>query len=276
MSLIPHRFFPRSMFDMDSWFRNDNLWGPSTLDLFDPFDELDRLMSRNIRWLDVPQMLSESILPSRPNLPMIPQKHRIVVDVRGFNPNSITTEVKGDQLIVTGCEGQKPSDQGDYSVKEFKRTYKIPDNVDVSKLVSFVTGNGRFVVEIPYKLERLRESDDLFPRLIDEEGGKKRMEMHLSLPENIDPNKVNVTFKDRDLIVQAEDKQEKPDTVSRVYYYRRSTLPENTDFNALKCHLEKNKLTVTAPVTMSLKEGPRQIPIETGQQQAQQEQQRLR
>ncbi|CAF1132482.1 unnamed protein product, partial [Brachionus calyciflorus] len=44
MSLIPHRF-PRSMFEMDFWSRPEHLGlGPSTLDLFDPFDELDHMM----------------------------------------------------------------------------------------------------------------------------------------------------------------------------------------------------------------------------------------
>ena len=40
MSLIPTSFFPRSMFDMDYWMRPTMDIGPSTLDVFDPFDEL--------------------------------------------------------------------------------------------------------------------------------------------------------------------------------------------------------------------------------------------
>lgn len=39
MSLIPHGFLPRSMFDMDLWHKPAH-HGQSTLDLFDPFDEL--------------------------------------------------------------------------------------------------------------------------------------------------------------------------------------------------------------------------------------------
>ena len=41
MSLIQHSLFPRSMLDMDTWFR-------PTLDVFDPFDELDTMLGRNL------------------------------------------------------------------------------------------------------------------------------------------------------------------------------------------------------------------------------------
>jgi hypothetical protein len=45
MSLLSYSFFPRSMFDMDLWPSGSDL-RPSTLDLFDSFDDLDRVMSR--------------------------------------------------------------------------------------------------------------------------------------------------------------------------------------------------------------------------------------
>ena len=64
MSLVPitPSFFPRSMFDMDMWARPSSLGvGPSTLDLFDPFDELDRMMSRNLMWLNEPETSKEPI-----------------------------------------------------------------------------------------------------------------------------------------------------------------------------------------------------------------------
>lgn len=43
MSLIQHGLFPRSMFDTDYWYRPQSLTvglPTSTLDIFDPFDEL--------------------------------------------------------------------------------------------------------------------------------------------------------------------------------------------------------------------------------------------
>ena len=63
---------------------------PSALDVFDPFNELDRMMSRNISWLNEPSML-----PSRLRSPLVPQKYRITLDCSGYNKSSMNTEVQG-------------------------------------------------------------------------------------------------------------------------------------------------------------------------------------
>ena len=117
MSLIQPTIFPRSVMDMDLWNRpldmNMNLsplspvspltklrdpfdvFGPTSLDLFDPFSELDRLMSRNISWLTEP-----SILPPRLTQSLAPQKYRITLDCSGFSESSIKTTVKGEHFIL--------------------------------------------------------------------------------------------------------------------------------------------------------------------------------
>ena len=73
---------------------------------------------------------------------------------------------------------------------------------------------------------------------------------------------LSVTVRDRDVIIKAEDKIEKDDTVSTFSFYKRCTLPENTDFGALKCTMEDQKLTITAPLNADSKQNYRQIPIE--------------
>ena len=119
MSLLSHSFFPRSMFDMDFW--NPSLAGPSTLDLFDAFDDLDRMMSRNLIWLNEPETLRLSS-PKQP----VSEKYRITLDCQGFNPNSIKTEIKdNNKLVVSASEG-KPSATSDYSLREFRKTYDLP------------------------------------------------------------------------------------------------------------------------------------------------------
>lgn len=119
MSLLSHSFFPRSMFDMDLW--NPSLAGPSTLDLFDAFDDLDRMMSRNLIWLNEPETLRLSS-PKQP----VSEKYRITLDCQGFNPNSIKTEIKdNNKLVVSASEG-KPSATSDYSLREFRKTYDLP------------------------------------------------------------------------------------------------------------------------------------------------------
>jgi len=252
MSLIPHGYFPRSAFDMDRWI-DPSLGGPSTMDLFDPFDELDHMMSRNLQWL------------SRPDIPLalpsVPQKYRITLDCLGYSPASIKTDVKGNKLTVSGKEEIK-DDRGDFHVKEFKKTYTLPAHAEADKLASFMTRNGQLVIEMPLKEIAKHSNDDLFPRVVDSSNGGKAVQMKFHMPDNIDPSKVHVSVKDRDLIVKAEDKVEKPDGVSRFYYYKRTTMPENTDFNAMKCNFDANHtMSIDAPLDLNFR-GHRRIPVD--------------
>jgi hypothetical protein len=59
MSLIPHSIFPRRMMDLNSWMAplKSDWSAATTLDLFDPFDELDTLMSQDIDWISKPEFL---------------------------------------------------------------------------------------------------------------------------------------------------------------------------------------------------------------------------
>lgn len=245
MSLIPFDVMPRSMLDMDTWFR-------PTLDLFDPFDVVDRALSRNLQWLDWPSFME-------PIKPIVPRKYRVTVDCAGYEPKSVKTEIQNKNLIVSGKEDVKEQ-SGDYSTKEFRKTYKLPDNAETEKLVSFMTPLGQLVVEVPLK-EEGQIQEDLFPRIVDKPEGGKQMSMKCSVPQGVDPTKISVTCKDRDLIIKAEDVKERPDSVSRMHYYKRCTLPENTDFNSLKCRFQNNQLEIEAPIQPGLS-FQRQYPIE--------------
>jgi len=194
MSLIPHTFSPRSLFNMDNWmqpFGSFSNWPmttgvpTSTLDLFDPFDELDTAIARNLQWLNRPEWLG-----TMPTLPRVPQKYRITLDCTGYNPNSIKTEVINNQVFVTGREESKF--ENDYSVKEFKKTYNLPETAESNQLVSFMTGDGQLVIEVPLRETRISPNLDLMPRIVDApEGGGKLVQMQFSIPEGIRPEKVH-------------------------------------------------------------------------------------
>ncbi|CAF0781980.1 unnamed protein product [Brachionus calyciflorus] len=250
---------------MESWMRQPTMMGmgPSTLDVFDPFDELDRMMGRNLEWVNMPDILSEM----KQLRPRVPKKWRVQLDVRGFKPKSIKCNVSDDhkKLIVSAHEGDETKKGTEnYTHREMKRTFNLPKHCEVDKMVSFVTPNGKLIVEIPQKTEETHKgTEDLFPRIVEGEKGMKNVQMSMHLPESIDPSKVKVTCKDRDLIVQAEEKTESADSSSQMYFYRRSTMPENTDFNSLKCVMDKNhNLQITAPVSMEMKQSERAIPVE--------------
>ena len=241
MSLIRHRFFPRTIFD-DPWFF-------PTLDIFDPFDEFDhRFFERHLEWLKMPPFFDRT--PVR-----VPRTYRISVDTAGYNPKSIKTEIKDGKLFVSGKEEFKDTN-GDYSSKEFGRSYDLPKNSETDKLVSFATKNGQLVVDVPLKAEKsVAFEDDLFPKIVE-----KQVSMKCSVPNNIDPSKLNVTIKDHDLIIQAEDISETSDSYSKKTYYKRCTMPKNCDFQNMKCHYSNGSLSIEAPISSA--EIDRQIPIE--------------
>jgi len=276
MSLIPHSFFPRRMFDMDNWVPSSFFASPmqalSTMDIFDPFDELDRSMSRNLRWFDRPT----SFQPV--GLPTVPQKYRISVNCAGYAADCVKTELKDQKdqkvLLVHGKEeiGRKGSD--DYSKKELKKTFVLPKNIEFDKMASFMTPSGMFIVEFPLCETASTPNLGLLPQYTETEGGNKQIKMAFPLPQNIDPSKLQVSVKDRDLIMRVEDKTETPDAFSRVHIYTRTTLPENTDFSQLKCVYGNNQLCITAPVYGQQQQqvgwGGQNIPVELKQQQQQQ------
>lgn len=212
MSLLQHRYFPRSMFDMDQWFR-EPVHGPNTLDLFDPFDELDNTISRNLQWLNRPEFLNYM-----PLFPKVPQKYRITLDCIGFSPKSITTNITEDNKLT--IHAREESKQGeDFSLREFRKTFDLPYNCEKDKMVSFVATGGKLVVEVPLKETEKSPNQDLFPQIVDK-NGSKMVKMQFVLPENLDPENASVSVKDRDLVFRVEDKIEKPDQTSRFYFYK--------------------------------------------------------
>jgi HSP20 family molecular chaperone IbpA len=254
MAIIPQTVFPRSLFDMDKWFHPNDKTGPTALDLFDAFDELDHMMDCNLDWITKPEF------PQLPLTPLVPQKYRIVVDCHGYQPQSIKTKVKGNKLMVSAHEEDKYEGE-DFQTRQFKRTYTLPVTCETDKLVSFMTRHGQLVIEFPLRETESHLNQDLVPRILDAPDGSKTVSVRFNVPENIDPSKVTVSIKDRDLIVKAEDKIEKPDGFSQFYYYKRTTLPENTKFDELKCKYDNNQLSVTAPMSLETK-SHRTVPIE--------------
>jgi len=244
MSLIQYDLFPRSMFDMNNWVAPISKSGVSTLDLFDAFDELDHTIGRNIQWLNKPEFLQPLSMG-----PMVPQKYRIVVDCPGFTAESIKTNKVGKKLIVTAREDKHEGE--DFHVREFKKTYDLPERCVYEKMVSFMTSPGHLVIEFPLREIDMHMNMDLLPKIVDSTDGGKMVTLSFGLPLNITPEKVKVQIKDRDLIVKVEDKVEEKDSMTKFYYFKRTTLPENTDFDKLTCKYENNKMIVTAPLNMN-------------------------
>lgn len=119
---------------------------------------------------------------------------------------------------------------------------------------------GTLVIEIPLRETNLHMNADLMPKIISTKEGKA-VSLNFGVPANIDPSKVHVSIKDRDLICKADDVKKTADTTSKLHYYKRTTLPENTDFDKMKVTWEKNKLMCSAPLKQVQKH-IKTIPIE--------------
>lgn len=226
----------------------------TSLDIFDPFDEIDRQLSSNISWLTQPLAL----IPEISLVPRVPEKHRISIRVPGIkDESSIKTEVKDNKLIVSAKEGEQAVQEHDYEFHEFKRTFELPKNLDTKNLVTFKSGD-TLVCEIPIKQTK-KQLDSLVPVIEEGEGGQKKVSLNVVIPDNIDPSKVSVTLKDRDVVIKANYREKKENSDTSVYYMRRSSLPMNTDLNSLKCTAQNgNQLRIEA----SLGENPnKSVPI---------------
>lgn len=249
-----HGFYPRPAFN--SWPLQIVL--PIESDVQDGSD----LISMN-----EPSLIAHLIGLAPSPKPKRAQKHRIRVDLHGLSPKSIKTEISEDKsrLIVSGQEGER-HEEADFFVKELRRTFKLPENVETDKMTSFVTRNGDLMIEFPIREEKPQVAKPNNESLIDvkpqNENGEN-FKVSMQLPENVDASKIKVTCRDRDVVVEINDETKTSEgAVSQVYFYRRNTIPEYADVNAVKCALENNTLTIEAPRLARPISNLKTIPIE--------------
>jgi len=215
-------------------------------EVFDPFDHVDQTLHRQLHWL----MHPESMRPITQQ-PDEPHRYRLSLDCRGFSPKSLKIDlkdVKGQKVLkVCGLEESGNKNSDDFHRKELKKSFTLPKNVECNKLVSFMTPEGKLIIEMPFKRMHEAQLASMLPHIVDTKTGKE-MRIKLPLPEGISAEKVHVMVKDRDLIVQCEDRVITPDSLTRVHVINRVTLPENIQWSALKCVKQEDAVVVTAPL----------------------------
>ena len=150
----------------------------SNVNTFRSYTDYDYYISSpNVIWINKPA----SVEPS--DIQKAARKHRIIVDCYGFKSSSIKTELRDKQIDVIAYEEEKRS-KSNFSVREFKRTFDIPSQAEVDKLVSFLTKNGLLVIEVPLKPD---DQFDLLPRISDD---GKSVSYKFSVPDNFDISKL--------------------------------------------------------------------------------------
>jgi len=151
---LPVGRFPRHLFDFENFF------GPS-LDLFDPFDETDlasHRMQTALQWLQDPPRLQRELCPvtghkKRPHS----DKFRVTLDVTGYRPEDLSVKVIGRKLYIDGKQDHREGE--DFTLREMRKTYDLPENASFEHMTSFLTAKGTLVVEFPLITET-KERDD--------------------------------------------------------------------------------------------------------------------
>lgn len=263
---LPVGRFPRQLFDFDNFF------GPS-LDLFDPFDEVDlasHRMQSALQWLQDPPRLQHELCPvtghkKRPHT----DKFRVTLDVNGYKPEDLSVKVVARKLFIEGK--QEFRDGEDFSVREMRKTYDIPENASFEHMTSFLTAKGTLVVEFPlvseskqrddhhHQLQHVGDSakefnfDEFFksafePKICDDtEKGGKKIDLSLDMT-GFKPDQIQIHLKDHDLIVQGESSSSDKHHTARSYIYKAVTLPPNIDVDHMRSFLHDGKrLVITAP-----------------------------
>jgi HSP20 family molecular chaperone IbpA len=263
---LPVGHFPRHLFDFE------NFLGPS-LDLFDPFDEIDlasHRMQTALQWLQDPPRLQRELCPVTGHKKRShSDKFRVTLDVTGYKPEDLSVKVVGRKLYIDGK--QEFRDGEDYSVKEMRKVYDIPENASFEHMTSFLTTKGTLVVEFPlvtqtkerddhhHQLQKYGDNvkefnfDEFFksafePKICDDtEKGGKKIDLSLDMT-GFRPDQIQIHLKDHDLIVQGESSSSDKHHTARSYIYKAVTLPPNIDVEHMRSFLHDGKrLIITAP-----------------------------
>ncbi len=181
----------------------------------------------NLHWFKLPEF-SEIFKAKH----QVPEKWRVTVDCSGYEPKHVHIELKHDKLVVWGREesSQEVQDPAQFHVKTFKRMFDIPPNAVQQKYTSFMTPDGKLIVEMPLAETETRPHDHKQAKFERTLSGNETVSVSFRVPQGIDPAKVNISVKDNNLVMHVEDEQKTQDSMYKVHLYRRTSMPPNTDF----------------------------------------------
>jgi HSP20 family molecular chaperone IbpA len=259
------------------------------LDFFDPWRDFDTFPTalstqpNAFRWVNEPLRLTHSKSHAQnggshqhslraPNA----EKFRVQLNVAGFNPETIKTRVEGRKVIVEAKQEDRQPD-GDYNIREIRKTYELPEHADANRMASYVTPNNMFVIEVPIhnpeNERRLAQAtndnqaltqfgqyrDPLFdyhgflggsdfqPHIVDKGNNQKQLEMNVGM-KNFRPQEIKVSVKNNELIVQGEHRHKDENRSERSFFFKSTTLPPGTQVDQLESHLtDDGQLKIEAP-----------------------------
>ena len=125
------------------------------LDFFNPWEDFQPspqtvvIVPKSFRWVNEPQTLADPRLTGqkhghhlqqqqrRPQKPH-DHKHRVQLNVAGFDPQTIQTKVENGKVIVEGKQEERQED-GDFNIRQFRKSYPVPEHAGrSSEIVSSI------------------------------------------------------------------------------------------------------------------------------------------
>jgi len=249
------------------------------LDFFDPwrdFNTFPTALANTFRWVNQPPQLTHSSSLQRQSSVPHAEKFRVQLNVAGFAPETIKPKVEGRQVIVEAKQEDRQSD-GDYNIRQLRKTYELPEHADANHMASYVTPNNMFVVEVPIRnpeaerrLEQAKTDDrslaqfgqyrdplfdytgflggsDFQPRVVDKGNNQKQLELKVGM-KNYRPEEIKVSVKNNELIVQGEHRQKDDNRSERSFFFKSTSLPPGTQVEQLQSYLtDDGHLKIEAP-----------------------------
>uniref|UniRef100_A0A6B0V0P2 Putative heat shock hsp20 protein n=1 Tax=Ixodes ricinus TaxID=34613 RepID=A0A6B0V0P2_IXORI len=94
---------------------------------------------------------------------LTPDNFALRLDVRGFVPEEISVKTIGNTVEVHARHEEKDPEGHGFVMREFRRKYTLPDDVDPESVTSQLTGRGLLAVEAPRKKAETTPLSDTVP-----------------------------------------------------------------------------------------------------------------
>ena len=266
-----HRFFPDPWDFYDPWF--DFHLAPLPLSTFPRFPLVPR--SPRVAYRSKTRTTTtKSVDFTSPAKNA--EKFRVQVDVTGFQPENIRTQVEGRQIVVEARHEDREN-EGNYTRREIRRIYDLPEQADATQLTSQVGANNTLMIEVPlrsgaddrrlvpannnqlslnqYGQNREALSDttgflsgsEFQPRIVDKGNNQKQLEMTLTV-KGYKPDEIKVSVKNNVLIIEGERAHREDNRSERSFFSKTTTLPSETQVDQLQSSLnDDGVLKIEAP-----------------------------
>ncbi|UJR21304.1 hypothetical protein I4U23_024394 [Adineta vaga] len=244
------------------------------LDFFDPWNDLNAtpptrfIVPETVHWINKPKQQNNNHTARVTNL----EKFRVQYNVAGFNLETMKTRVEGKKIIIEAKQEDRQPD-GDYSIREVRKSCPLPEHADADHLVSYVTRNHVLVIEVPIKNpepERRQSEnqnlaqfgthrDPLFnyvaflcdsglnPQIINTTDNKKQLSMALDM-KNYGSEEIKVSVKNNELIIKGEHRNKDDNIPQRSFFFKSIALPPGTKVEQLQSYLTaEGQLKIEAP-----------------------------